>query len=503
MRRNAVLVIAGLVAVVVALWLLAAPEPPATNSTTTTAETEQPKKKKKTKKKREVQQPRVLFGEVVDKDGGPVVGASVVVKGRDVVVTNADGLFTLDELAAGADVDFEAVGFLAVHVAGGDLPRENEAFWSQVLVRESDGLRVRVVVDNDAQDPIAGAEIVAAEARAVGVTNAAGVAVVVVADSVDELLIGHGLHGVVAVPVDASTRELLVKLPPPAILEGVVVDKSGQPIGNGVIKVRGRIENAEPFRDRRVSLLWRLQRKHGQVVVGDDGSFRAEVVSGHSTLTSQFAGYRPGDGVEVDAAPGLTTHVRIVLETSPRIEGVVVDVASGAPIARATLHLDGNRYPDAVTDDDGHFVLDSLKQQASSVAVKKKGYRSLTLGGLDGAASRSDPLRIELQQGEGGADVVGIGVVVDGVTGGLVVREVDDNGPAKAKGIVVGDVIVAVDGARLGDARDDNTARVRGQPGTTVRLDIQRDGKAPFTLEIERARIPIAARGGTLAPHAP
>ena len=495
--------------VCVALWLLRDDAPAHTTTATTPQQSEQEKKKRKEEARREKKEkkqraPRVLFGEVTDKDGAPVAGASVVVgavggtaysgagsstPASPVVVTGADGLFTLDDLGENVSVDFRADGFLDVHIDGHDLPKENEAFWSQALVREADGVRVHVVVDNADHTPIAGAEIVGAQPRPLGVTDDAGIALVVPGDHDDELLIGHGLHGVVAVSIGASTRSLEVMLPASAVLDGVVVDEDGAVVKNGVVKVRAQLETDDRFRDRRVSMMWRMQRKHGQLVVGDDGSFHADVVAGHSVLSALFTGHRPKDDIEVDAAAGKTTPVKIVLEKSPRIEGVIVDANDGAPVPRATLHLDGNRSPDAVADDEGRFVLSSLKPQASSVDVRKKGYRTLTLGGLDGLASRSDPLRVELQKGEGGADVVGIGVLVEGVEGGLKLIGIDD-GPAKAAGLAAEDVIVAVDGEKLGDRRDANMARVRGSPDTSVRLTVRRGAKT-FDVDVTRARIAV------------
>ncbi len=72
----------------------------------------------------------------------------------------------------------------------------------------------------------------------------------------------------------------------------------------------------------------------------------------------------------------------------------------------------------------------------------------------------------------------GVGVEVDDTRGGtLIVRRTLPDTPAARAGILVGDLIVSVDGKPLvGGADDDPTTRLRGRPGTRVVVELVRSG---------------------------
>jgi putative serine protease PepD len=70
---------------------------------------------------------------------------------------------------------------------------------------------------------------------------------------------------------------------------------------------------------------------------------------------------------------------------------------------------------------------------------------------------------------------------------GAVVRAVRAGGPAARAGLQTGDVIVAVNGARV-SAPSDVSAGIQGQaPGDVVTIEVQRDGQ-PVTLDVELGR---------------
>jgi serine protease Do len=82
--------------------------------------------------------------------------------------------------------------------------------------------------------------------------------------------------------------------------------------------------------------------------------------------------------------------------------------------------------------------------------------------------------------------------------GGALVAEVQDDTPAAKAGIRSGDAIIAVDGERLKDARD-LSRRVAGkQPGSTVKLQINRDGKEQ-TVNVTLAKLPEQAQAAAPA----
>ena len=86
----------------------------------------------------------------------------------------------------------------------------------------------------------------------------------------------------------------------------------------------------------------------------------------------------------------------------------------------------------------------------------------------------------------------GVGMTVVGRKRGLLVAGVFRNSPAKRAGIRPGDLITKVDGHSIaGEPSGVSTARIKGRPGTSVRLTIDRGGERPRTLNVKRARIKV------------
>ncbi len=89
----------------------------------------------------------------------------------------------------------------------------------------------------------------------------------------------------------------------------------------------------------------------------------------------------------------------------------------------------------------------------------------------------------------------GIGVTVDRVTRGLVVRSVYKGSPAKQAGIVVGDQIVEANGRSLkGMTTEQSSQLIKGPAGTTVRLKlIHKGNERTVTATRRRISVPVVA----------
>lgn len=89
----------------------------------------------------------------------------------------------------------------------------------------------------------------------------------------------------------------------------------------------------------------------------------------------------------------------------------------------------------------------------------------------------------------------GIGITITQLNAMVTVTAVFRDTPADQAGIMVGDVIVGVDGA---DAREwtteDVSNEVRGEEGSTVRVSVQRDGmERPISFDLTRAEVHVPA----------
>jgi carboxyl-terminal processing protease len=86
----------------------------------------------------------------------------------------------------------------------------------------------------------------------------------------------------------------------------------------------------------------------------------------------------------------------------------------------------------------------------------------------------------------------GVGMGIDQDRRGLKVLEVFEKSPAERAGILKGDVIVGVNGRSIaGVPSEVATAKIKGEPGTRVRLSVLTPGKRTRTVEVRRARIDV------------
>jgi len=94
----------------------------------------------------------------------------------------------------------------------------------------------------------------------------------------------------------------------------------------------------------------------------------------------------------------------------------------------------------------------------------------------------------------------GVGLTVTEVPKGLRIATVLPDTPAEDAGLQPGDVIVSVDGESIaGVSSDASTARIKGPPGTSVKLGIKPAGGGPTEqVELERADVRVPAVKGAI-----
>ncbi len=92
-------------------------------------------------------------------------------------------------------------------------------------------------------------------------------------------------------------------------------------------------------------------------------------------------------------------------------------------------------------------------------------------------------------------EYVGVGIELTEFGGQVRITQVFDGGSAEEAGLLAGDVIASVDGESVrGESLPEVSERVRGEPGTSVLLEIERMGEgAPLAFEMERRAIALDA----------
>ncbi|MCC6647207.1 MAG: S41 family peptidase [Polyangiaceae bacterium] len=98
-------------------------------------------------------------------------------------------------------------------------------------------------------------------------------------------------------------------------------------------------------------------------------------------------------------------------------------------------------------------------------------------------------------QGETDGHFGGVGVEVEVRDGAIIVLAPIEGGPAERAGVRSGDRIVAIDGApTAGEKLDVLVKKMRGAPGTRVRVDVEREGQTgKRTIELSREQIKVSS----------
>ena len=97
--------------------------------------------------------------------------------------------------------------------------------------------------------------------------------------------------------------------------------------------------------------------------------------------------------------------------------------------------------------------------------------------------------------------ITGIGARMAQVDAQFVVQSVVPGSPAEKAGVRSGDVVIEVDGKPVdGETLDDVVNSIRGEAGTTVKLQLGREGRDPFEVSIVRAEITVPAVSWAIVP---
>jgi carboxyl-terminal processing protease len=125
------------------------------------------------------------------------------------------------------------------------------------------------------------------------------------------------------------------------------------------------------------------------------------------------------------------------------------------------------------------------------------------VAGLDAHSAFLDEGELEDLRIASEGRYAGIGIEVSYEDGSIVVIAPIEGSPAERAGLVTGDRIVAIDGHEVkSGALADSVDRMRGEPGTPVRVTVERAANAePLEFRIERAEIAVqSVRQAMLAP---
>ncbi|WP_242334500.1 MULTISPECIES: carboxypeptidase regulatory-like domain-containing protein [unclassified Anaeromyxobacter] len=290
--------------------------------------------------------------------------------------------------------------------------------------------------------------------------------------------------------VSPGARELLLELGAGGRLRGCVRDAaSGRPVAPFTVTV---LERRGPLR---------LVPQASRSVIDPSGCYALDdLAPGPAVVTVSAPGYAPSRELAVEVpAPDAEAVADAALEPGGRVEGIVRDDATGAPLAGARISVEGtfaesaaSTFPalsEATTGDDGRFALSSLPRRAS-LFVAAAGHHARIVGVDAPPGGGAGALEVRLRPVEAGeeprVDLAGIGIVLATRDDGLQVAQVVPGGGAAEVGIAAGDLVIRVEGravTELGFAGAVDA--IRGPEGTAVVLTVRR-GDATFDVRVPR-----------------
>lgn len=285
--------------------------------------------------------------------------------------------------------------------------------------------------------------------------------------------------------------EVELLLGPGGMIRGEVQDSDGKPLPGSIVSVVGWAPvQPDPFSPHLI--------RPDRVVNAEARFSLGPLRPGRYRLRAEAPG-RGAVFVEdlVLSSGGELTGVVLRLGRGGVVRGQVRNEA-GEPVPRARVMLveAGSILPpkSARSDLEGRYEIKGVTPGRHSLRAQHESYLPVMESGVevaDGGEQERDLVLPERREGER-FSFQGIGATLGQQGGAIVVRNLMADAPARIAGLQEGDRIVGVDGSTtMGMALSTVVERIRGEPGSTVMLDIDRPGQGRVVLSIQRGQVVV------------
>jgi uncharacterized GH25 family protein len=281
----------------------------------------------------------------------------------------------------------------------------------------------------------------------------------------------------------STVSGVLFKLEPGATIEGLVIDRSGQPVANA------RIYLGDAPNDQ-----WRIDR---ETVATSDAGGRFEIASlgpDVSVVSAAHSDYAPGSA-PVSVAPGGTAQVTIKLGGGGTIEGRVT--IAGKPAVGQSVHIQrqdgGGRPSSAQTDNNGMYSIKGIAEGEVMVMANVRQGESSRNAHQQAIVAEDQVTIVDFDFAGGNATVEGY-VTIDGqpVTQGHVSAavtgsvesfngQVDGNGYYRLEGMLAGSVTLRVSYQASENDWQTRAAQINALDGRVTRHDFEVTAGATIT----------------------
>lgn len=145
-------------------------------------------------------------------------------------------------------------------------------------------------------------------------------------------------------------------------------------------------------------------------------------------------------------------------------------------------------------------ILHSIYRELDQFYVDSIKPEKVLLNSINGMISSLDPYTNYMQESETAdfkfmttGEYGGVGAMIGQQNGKVVVLDLYENTPAQKSGVLAGDILLEIEGVKMDKASTSRASELlKGQPGTGVKLLIQRDGLSkPFLKTIIRELVVI------------
>jgi hypothetical protein len=288
--------------------------------------------------------------------------------------------------------------------------------------------------------------------------------------------------------VSAGATDVELRLAARGGLRGTVSDGHGKSIPGFTIMAWPRI-----------GTLGRGEPVTSSIFAGD-GRYELGLPPGDYLVHAAAHGFAPSPDQAISVGDDFTT-VDLSLGRGGRIFGRVVDRQSGAAIVGARVLLEGldgaglALSSDTLSDGSGSFTIGGVPSGRQSLEVTAAGHNGRIVSGITVASDGTvGPLNIDLRPLADGEEpkleLVGIGIVIGAEESGILVRGTAPSGGAAEAGLVIGDVILAVDGTPVEQLGFPGAVQMlRGPEGSTVTVTVRHADGSTAAIVVPRRRI--------------
>ncbi|HEY8145317.1 MAG TPA: carboxypeptidase regulatory-like domain-containing protein, partial [Kofleriaceae bacterium] len=431
-----------------------------------------------------------LAGVVVDTAGAAASGAEVrlTVVGGDgpvgerTATSDGSGAFRFEHLAPGtATLEARGDGGVSPPLAV-KLPDGSDRTGVRLVLAAAASIKGRVV--DGKGTPVAGATVMATPAK----SKIKPPRIVSGADGGFVLEgLAAGTKHVVQARQEGFANAFARNIVPPAEgvelvmqaaggIRGVVKGAGGAPVSSFQVQVERFVEADGMVRPGRATARGSAK----------DGRFELDLVEpGQYDLVVTADGFAPFRPPRVAVPPEGWAEIEVELSAGARVTGRVL--SEGLPVAGARIGVPAAYVGPAVfSDAQGRFTMVDVAPGKRSITASKAGLASASRE-LEVRAGQTSDVELTLAPGGAGKEV-GVGIILSGSSQARPqVRGLKPRGAAARAGVRKRDIILSIDGVTTFDMPVDQAKqRLRGPPASTVRLEVEREGKM-LRFDLQRA----------------